>query len=794
MDGGDKIRVNPAYALDQLERALRSTGATAARRVAQWQRVISGMLEGTLRHGSRTPVAEAPPWVTLEVSHGGFATGRFEAAGALQPHEVEKLTLVDRPAGVTERAALNAFFVSDAGRSELRGLLRSGCYRVVVPEESALLAVTWLIDRDEADRVETVLDAISAFFDRLRFYPAPADRPASTGDGVYAEPAPAVVEALRARRPSRPVETMKEAIRIWTPLYDRAVELFLETVDGDVPRLATSENGELLRRADGNPLVEGGWPCRRFPGDWAERARALLDDYAERRRVHRLSGKPEKPKENFARLRGYLDRAADDPGALSNRDVGMIRKILASYVTKHGAPGSDRLAATRSAQERNTALPSHHALAAVLAGRIEAYGSDEGVPDLEAALTPLGAEEAAGLAADAGFEIPAPLVEKAMRCLEAPIETLIARGIVTSSEGVADLLPHLTGQIRASAIEAPELRTLYAAAYRAFRRRRSLLLLDLESQVRFEELPWVSALAPWIGSDEESRGSAREALTRAVRIALESFPQTILPNKLVREFRALAASSGLRIPLVDELAADIFMDEFSESFLRAAQAAAPVIAGTVYERYYGIPLARVLALDDVEKPRHAAPRSPGFAALCKELAGDRGSREWSVSRNGTVIEQAQILTTHNLAPLLGGLGLIDELRPGFPDLARRCLDWILGRLQLRIPDWRAEMQTVKNAGYAWRQMLFYLAVAGADELPPFLAWADERLAQREEGLRDRFGPAVEGLRSIAAGREFDGDGFDRAGGGRRFLGWTLERHWLLPERREAAVRSWRDLF
>ena len=142
---------------------------------------------------------------------------------------------------------------------------------------------------------------------------------------------------------------MNEAICVWTPLYARAVGLFLETVEGEAPRLATSETGQLVRRADGNPIVEGGWPCRRFPADWAARAGSLVEQYERERATHRLSGKPEKAKENFARRRTYLVRCADDPGALTGRDVGMIRKILASYVTRHGALGSERLARTRAA-------------------------------------------------------------------------------------------------------------------------------------------------------------------------------------------------------------------------------------------------------------------------------------------------------------------------------------------------------------------------------------------------------------------------------------------------------------
>ena len=111
-----------------------------------------------------------------------------------------------------------------------------------------------------------------------------------------------------------------------------------------------------------------------------------------------------------------------------------------------------------------------------------------------------------------------------MRCLQAPIETLVERGVVSSSEAIATLLPHLTAHTRAAAIEEPELRSLYAALYEAFRGRRSLLLLDLEHQVEFAELPWAQALTPWIGADAESRQSARITMARTVRSAVESFP------------------------------------------------------------------------------------------------------------------------------------------------------------------------------------------------------------------------------------------------------------------------------
>src|SRR3954454_24492273 len=97
MTDKDKLRINLGYRLAQLVKALSGTGERAPIRAKQWQQVLSGLLSGTLRVGSRTPVENTPPWVTLEVVHGGFATGNWSAAGPLQPHEIQKLGSVPQP-------------------------------------------------------------------------------------------------------------------------------------------------------------------------------------------------------------------------------------------------------------------------------------------------------------------------------------------------------------------------------------------------------------------------------------------------------------------------------------------------------------------------------------------------------------------------------------------------------------------------------------------------------------------------------------------------------------------------
>lgn len=777
MSEDDKLRVSPGYVLAQLAKALSGAGENASARVRQWQQVLSGLLDGSLRVGSRTPVGDTPAWVTLEVVHGGFATGRFAAGGPLQPHERERLMSIAAPPNTTDRAVLNLYYLGDLGRAELDRMLADGRFRVHVPEESALLVAAWLVRHRESDRAARLVRTLAPFFDRLRFYPVPHDRALRSGTGVCLQTAERSVASLRATRPRLAIEQMKEAIQIWAPLYDAAVALFLETVEGEMPTLARNASGDLERRKDGQPVVVGGWPCRHYPDDWQARARQLLDRYEAARARHALCRKPEKRKENFARLRVYLTKCIEDAKSLTGSDVGVIRNIIASFVARRGAPGSTRLLALRDAQSRIAAVPTYLQVARVLIERLERFPHDEGVSDLGIMQGPLTPNEASRIGAAAGQLLPAPLVDKAKRCLEAPVETLVVEGLVRSSEVMARLLPSVTARVRAAAINDAELRRIYEATYVAFRRRRSLLLLDLESQVKLAELPWIAAIEPWVASDQASRDAARSTLSHVAKLAIGTFPQAIIPNKLIKELRALSAAAQLPLPLVDELAADIFMGAFSEHFLRAGQAAARHLRGTLYERYYGLPYDRLLKLDDIQRSRSGAAFSPGFAALCEELAKPLVGDARSVARNGAVIEQAQILTSHNLAVLVHGLELGSSLQ--FEPLARTTFEWICRRQQIKTNDWHTRLRTVKNTAYAWRQLVFYLSCLAPVEWDRFIEWSELLMSKQREDFRARFAPVLTGLRAIVAGDCFSPDGLHAASGGRRFLGWSVGKHWLL---------------
>jgi hypothetical protein len=779
---------NPGYALGQLASALRTSEshnnpevrARAERKVKSWTQVFRGMLSGVLQIGSRLPVAGTPAWATLEVVKGGFATGNLLAGGELQGHERDLLARLGGVPKGTERGALNVYYLSEDGLAELQRMVSDGCYRVHVPEEGALLVVAWLVQHGHADRARALLDELAPWLSRLRFYPVPESCPMSAQTVVHRQDVGTTISELQAIKPSLHVEQQKETIEVWVPLYGRVVELFLATVPGALPTLRVGPDGAPLRTPTGQFVIDGDWPCQHYPEGWKEKARAVLDEYRRLRTTHRLCASPESRKSGFATLRRYLEQCAQAPQRLTGLDVSRIRVILASVAHKRGLPGSARWQDMRERQMRQAAAPTRDVLAAVLRKRLSGLPAYQGVASLDDVLAPIRAEEAAPFRVPVGHAIPEALAARVRRCLDAPVGVLVEQGIIPSGEELARVVPQITSQVGAAGIADADLRRLYGAVYAAFRRRRSLLLLNLQSQVKLSELPWVAAMDAFRSESGGTRQQAREVLEEVVSLALTAWPQQILPNKLLQEVGALADGGGLRVPIVDEVAADIFMGAFSEKFLRAAQSAAEMLEGTLYERYYALPYARVRQMSDVKRRwRWGAATSAAFTALCTELAGETGSG-WSVARNGKIIEQEQILTTHNLAVLFDALGLAERLATPLDELALSCFAWVCKQLQKKSGSWKTRLRRVKNAAYAWRQMVFFLALGPAGRVESFLARAEGRLREQRPEIQARLRPALEGLARAVRGLAVEAPATaDQPGGARRLLGWTTERHWLL---------------
>ncbi|MFJ2212026.1 hypothetical protein ACIQVO_01745 [Streptomyces sp. NPDC101062] len=721
----------------------------------RWRKVLEAMAAGRLSVGSRTPVDELPPWVTPEVVRGGYATGTASAGGPLHADETEAAQGFGVPA---ERRALFAHCLTEPGLAWLWARLDSGRYEIGVAEEAALLTMAWLVRQGETDAALDLVAELEPFADRLRFLPRPADGPpADATAAVHRHTVSEAVDTLTRRRPNTAVEAQREALAVWQPFSDELL----------VHWLRTARDGQVLERVP--------------DADWLARGEVLLGRYRLLAAEHTRCTKHRDPKENLGILRGALEEiVAGRP--LDTRRLGLLRHAVRSMVRRRGQPGSAAHMALRHRQAEQAALPSHHGLARLVLRRLAVLPRETGITDVASFLGPVTEEESRETGLPAGAVVPATIRQVVESALSAPLGTLVERGVVPSAEVLAELVPQLVAAATAHAYGDDTLRALMAANYRAFRSRRSLLLLNLERQVRVEELPWVRAVS---GQRSAVLGSAEgdgalDVLRQLGELTVQAFPGTILPNPLIRELGVLERQCDLGAPFVEELAADIFMGTFSPKFLTAARVAGELLGGgTLYERYYGIDYAAIRNLAITETSTaltrsHQARTSPGFARLCAERAG-KASRSWSVAANGMVIEQAQILTTHNLATLVHRVGVAPQ--PGWADLARRCFVTVC-RLTARVHHNPRPLGTIKDAAYAWRQMVFHLSLCPPEEQRRVIAGLNEETARHPAHAATRLAPALAGLALAVEGGAFGPDGTADGGRARRFLGWSTDGHWM----------------
>ncbi|MBT9588210.1 hypothetical protein IV102_33040 [bacterium] len=166
----------------------------------------------------------------------------------------------------------------------------------------------------------------------------------------------------------------------------------------------------------------------------------------------------------------------------------------------------------------------------------------------------------------------------------------------------------------------------YVAMRRAIRQRKPLLdrLVALWMETRADGWPAQQYPADWaerghqlfndwrrLNKNRWAERGQTGTLRHCLAVAL------LDPGQLSgRQVGKLARAAALPLPLVEELAVDIFQGEFGEKFLRSAQCAARLLHDSPYQRYYRLPVERLLALDDVAPARFKTAVSPGFVALC----------------------------------------------------------------------------------------------------------------------------------------------------------------------------------
>jgi len=771
MTDADSFQFPPDYAFGQLQRVLQTAAAAssgkarsaATKRAKQWRSVLTGMADGTLHIGARTPVKNTPSWVTLDVLHGGFATGGRTAGGDLHKWEQDLADELSIKRQV--RRSLNNHFVSDAGIQTLLAALDEQRLAIDVAEEAALVVFALLVDDGKDRAASALLEELSGFWGDLRFYPRILDVPQQEPPAgtVFLQSAGASAELLESKTTPLPVLKEREALQVWAPLYDRLVELWADAVDGECPTLLVKDG---VRTVTGGDVV--------LPTDeaWQRRKAAWLRSYEEAVAEHTLCTKHRSTKSNFKRLVDVLRMSEPRPS-----DLRRVRHALAGTTLRRGSPRSDSRREARRAERERANRPLHVDIAKAIALRLRSLPQGGGVVDISPLLAPV------SVGGSREWSVPSSVESVVARSKQATPKELLDDGFIKSAEVLAKLLPQMTANARAAGLSTSRSRSVLRLTYRAFRRRRSLLLLWLQNQVQMDELPWVKALRAYAAPGAGAQ-AALSTLKEVSLLALTSFPGTLLPNPLVRELSSLSRQANAELPFVEEVAADIFMGTFTVKWEKAARLASEHLEESLYSRYYRLPSSHRWVGKTAD--RWGKSTSTTFSKMCEVRSKEAKATEatsYGVAANGVVLEQSQILTTHNLAQLVFGLDLVDDLVLSATELATKALVMSFQMFDGLGDDFRDRLRTVKNAAYAFRQGVFFMSLV--DEGTQRATLAD--VARQRGELSWKAVAATEnvwkGLRLVQSGHAFDADGLVQAEGvlGQRFLGWTVGPHPVLQQ-------------
>jgi len=320
----------------------------------------------------------------------------------------------------------------------------------------------------------------------------------------------------------------------------------------------------------------------------------------------------------------------------------------------------------------------------------------------------------------------------------------------------------------------------------AFAKRRGLMLLTMEHQVRIHEIPWYTPIEEEVKKAGGVVKKSLQTLREVVKMALEGFPETMLPNKLIQTLRDLAKGAKLDVTFVEEMPVDIFQGKFSPKFTSASTIAARLLRGTLYETYYRLAddykmlrekVGNNGRADDSKKPRKKVENTYSLVAACACRAGL--SKNWSYGscgETGTVVEQQQIITTHNLASLFTALDINDFNWSG---MAQRCATCVYRTLAVAADaDGHERLMHTKNAAYAWRQLIFFMSVVdlgpGNHQQSEVVGAVIQRLHQKVTEKTKSLGAKIERhlvspLMEAMAGQPPK----------QPFLGWTsCGQHWF----------------
>ena len=383
-------------------------------KVQQWEAVLHQILQGQANYGSRTPFENTPAWITLEVIKGGFATGNWLAGGEITPEEQH---LLDK-------------------------------LQIKTSPENQRLALNSYYLTDEG------MNVLNKCLDNENY--------------LISVPEESVLLTVAWLIRNKAQAYARDLLDIISPWFS-VLRFYPHIVEQPVISSSTVRVQELAMTI---------YDLKRIKPLWRQSAKDLLAEYFQLRKQYFLCNKPIKNKGDFAKLRIAIEQLSLEKNELELHQAQHIRVLLQRHIEKYGEPNSEKSDKKQKIKQDDVQAPLHYTLSRVILNRFDNLDINNGFDDKEIATEAISESEAKQFSLTEDYPIPSIITYKTMRSFNTTASQLIEQKLITSSEALSNIIPQITAGLRANSLLDIPLRHLYEKNYRAFKQRRSLLLLD----------------------------------------------------------------------------------------------------------------------------------------------------------------------------------------------------------------------------------------------------------------------------------------------------------------------------
>lgn len=606
---------------------------------------LNGALEGKFKHGSRNPDINYPTWITKRVAPGGFYAG---AKYELKEGE-NNITILNEPEEMLKYANMIEFISHN-----LNG-----------PEPLMIPTIAYLENNGKIKEANELKELIRPYVDNIRFYPI-------TEEIMKTKKKPNVFASLETIyqftkwcndtyiSKLKDEENLINSFKKKNDFKNKLINLFRETII-------------IVDKSE--------WPMQNVSQEWLEKARELynankwyLYDSFKRKRgsLYNL----------WSILQNIIPQQRIETEFPITRITGKEVRWIKIYLEANKNLKYYNIEHLQSKQQEAQNLLKY--LTSINEQHLEKMYYEE-IKEKYKDVEPV-------------------VFEKLNKCVLYSLEELKELGYIPSSETFVELAQPMEAFLQTIDFDFKEDITveehLKYLLYKSFKNMRSLLLLNLESQLKINEIPQYNVLCKVYKRDSKSSNSL--ILSKLLlSYYTEWFPGDIMPNRVVKMFYNLLKSEDKNLGLCEEIACDIFQRRFGEKYDTSLNIAKNNMINTLYSEYF--------ELDDMYKnPLNLT----GLSLTLKEKYYGNNNAYWTNS-NGQQIHASMVLTTHNLTQLDRFLDNLDVLKV-LRNITFKLLN-LLGNNTI------ASLEC-SQIGHCWRNFMYYASKCSMCDISKYLNW------------------------------------------------------------------------